>query len=754
MAEPSCEPIEVRPCDEVYFKNGDVVKGIYTSPDDRDGQHKIRDYRKNTTRFFTANEIRDIKRKQTPNMAVDALFKESVGDARKTVLIAKQAMFQFNNMSAKCIAGLEREARSKDASLLTYLADLYLQAGQNKHALQTAEILVAATPQAISFMWRGLAQLALGNLTAAEHDLDKAFKLAPLHIGILVARANLLMNTGRADDAKAMFTNVLKVETSNQSALVGLGLTQLRQGEFNEAEQSFQAALKLNASFRQARLGLACAKLLLKQYPEAYQEADTILQLDTKCGEAYGIQALAKLYLGDQKSLAIFDQKIKESFNEKPNQPRLLLAWIAGLERAAQFEDAQGTPEATASAKAICERATVKLAELVAANPSDSMLQYFIGERKFRAGDFNGAQIAFERAAQLSPKYAPARAACGATALRLGKWDTAQSAYTAAQQLNDNCGEYYAGQGLALLKMQKYELAKDAFDKARDLDKNNVTALCGRGYIANFGKDKEGAIGFFQRALAVDGACSYAADALKKIYAQDDLIFEYLTFEGNVASPLWKPRNLGAVKAQIVNGQILFSGTQGSAMSGKVEFYREVKADDFFSLEADLEIAPASPVNFGLRIASGVGSLINFEVEFGKDESNEVKMRFKDYQGQPPVWTPVKAEWPTNGRIRLGIETDDLKNGKVKFSINGKRSEPFKLVLQKPNRVSVGFFVQSPAKEAVRATVDNVSLLIRGVAIPDKAALDTTVIFNEEEKKTESNNDQSKDNKRELKIKN
>lgn len=729
--------IELRPYDEVYFKDSTVIKGTI-SETDNPGEYRIKDIRTGAARPFTMDMAREVKRRATVETELARLQKQDAGQPGRILRVAQEAMRRFGGPTDKLIAMLEKEAGSKLPDLLALLCQLYLQTGQLAPALKTSETLIGVAPgQARGYLLRGQAQLASGNLEAAEKDLDKAFQLAPEDQEVIVSYADYFLRSGRPEKARELFASALAKNPKNVAALVGKGMVCLRQGEFSEAEQSLKEALLIDGKQKQAQLGLAAVKAMTGRTEDAYREAESVLNVDNRCAEAIGLQAFAKLFAGDRESLGVFAAKLKDALNERPNQPRLVLASAAALEREAKLDEAQNTPEALSAAKQKRDEAAARYAEVLASDPPDAYLQYFIGERKFRAGEFAGADTAFQRAARLAPSYAPVHAAVGAVSLRLSKWDAARDAFAQAIKLDPKVGEYHAGKGLSLLKAKRFEEASPAFNEALSFDRNNVTALCGKGYIANFEKNKNSAIGFFQQALAADGACDYAADALNSIYKQENMSLEYLTFSDNQVPGAWRVRAGGTVKPSVLNGRVVFTGVQGASAAGKIELCKDIRAEDFVRLEADLEILPESAVTFGLRLASASVVAVNFEVEFGKDETTEIKVRFKDFGGQPEIWQGLKTEWPADGRARLGMDTDELRAGdtKMRLWINGRKVAELSLKLQKLARLSAGVFVQPSRKEAVQAVVDNIVLVVRGSPALEKDLPDAIKLLKEDEKK-------------------
>ena len=127
---------------------------------------------------------------------------------------------------------------------------------------------------------------------------------------------------------------------------------------------------------------------------------------------------------------------------------------------------------------------------------------------------------------------------------------------------------------------------------------------------------------------------------------------------------------------------------------------------------------PTSPVEFGLRLSSGIGPAPSFEVLFGKDNSNEIKVKFRDAGGAMPAWASTRTEWPANGRVRLSLETEGLKIGDqtiFKLSVNGRVvAEITPKLTQKPGRLTLGMYLQAPPNEKVNATVNNVVVVRKG----------------------------------------
>jgi tetratricopeptide (TPR) repeat protein len=726
--------IEVRRFDEVVLKNGSVLTGKVFESDNSD-EVRVRDVRTQATRPVKKSEIKEWRKAADLDGEINRLASEAKGRPDRVLRLCEEIVNYHESRINRATEILESEAGTRNPGILTLLVELQLRQGNNAGAQKYAEELGKAAPNsATALALRGQANLATGNLESAKKDLDKAAQMAPDDLTVIVARAEFFLRSGKPQEARDEFDRALSRNGKNLLALMGKGRLMLRQGEFAEADATFNQVLSIDPKHRDAMLGLAATKAMSGKPEECYSLCNEVLRYYPNSGEAYGLQAFSNLITGDPDLLPKFYQKMEEAFKEKPEQPRLLLAWAVALDREAAALEAGGNAGDLEKAAAKRIEAKGKYAEVLGSDAPDAYLQFFIGERKFRANDFAGAERAFQMVTKLAPRYAPAFGALGAVALRNNKGDVARDAYTAAIALDSGNAEYHAGLGLALLKAKKMEEASQVLGEALKRDKRSATALCGLGYIANFAKDKDRAVGLFQDALAADGNCEFAADALRRIYQQQNMTLEYVTFSDDRLPNQWKYRAAGSIRPTTVNGEVLFSGTQGTNSGNKLEIYRDLRAEEFSRIEADITVAPTSAVNAGVRIAAGAGGGVSFELELGKDESNEVKVRYRDFGGKAPVWLPVKIPWPADGRVRLALSTDDLAAGHVQLYVNGKRVGQVDLVLQKPKRITAGIFVQAPPREVVHVIGDNLVLVSRGAGAEEDAATGLTITQDEKPK--------------------
>jgi tetratricopeptide (TPR) repeat protein len=649
----------------------------------------------------------------TPPNAVDEQFKKN---PERTAGVARKAMRVFigNKDVEKVVNGqLELAAGRGDTAAMGLLVEVKLTQGEWVSAEQLARQLIARKNfgMAQALLMRALA--GEGKRPEADAALEQALKMAPDDPMVMVWTAEYLLDTGRSEKAREIFASALTRNPKNTSALVGAGYVALRQGMLDEAADCFGRARAAIPStelrdprFVRATLGLAATKALQGQYEDTKQLSKDVLNIDTSNARAYGLQGYAFLMAGgENESQAL--PKIDIALKGEPENPRFKAIKAIALMRQGQLSQANEKPD-DATAK-LGESAKL-LAEIAEADLNDPWAAYLVAEMLFDQQQYDRALPQFQKAALLNANYAPAHQAVGATALALKKWPEAEAAYRKAIELDDKVAEYQAGLGLALLGQRQNDKAQEVLKQAWQMDRSNVEALCGLGYLANLDKNEVTMKDLFHQALACDGDCAYAADALKKLYAFRNYHMEYLTFTED-PPPGWSvARGAGRLRPEKQNGVLQWRGPQSTGVTPRVDYCTTGKAEEFVRLEADLCIKPDSPTVMGLRIGSAGGN-IAFFFEFGKDENNRMAYRLQDFRGMRD-WTQL-GEWPKSGKVRLGVESPDLLSGQIQLYVNGERKLAGKLELARTGRITAGVFLQAGANTAVDAYADNIVYVCR-----------------------------------------
>jgi tetratricopeptide (TPR) repeat protein len=694
---------QIRPKDELYLTNGTFKRGLIL---ESANPTRVR-FQDDKDRIFELPrvDVRDIRKRTTPESELLRLSLEHRGKPVMMLKVAREALTRFTNLRRQTMEALEMECPGQDPDILRLTAELNLEFNEPAKAEEKIRTLLKlfARPEDRSLL--GAALRAQKKYDEALRELAQAYQEAPTREEIALSYAEALSVAGDQAAAQKIYVGVLTHNRGSAQALTGVGLALLRRGETAEAEKHFAEARKQKTGDPTAALGWAVCQILAKQYAEAAGVINETLTANPADPKALATAGWVKLLSGDPK---VLDEAI-ENFRaglKSDDRPRVRLGLATALDRAAFFAAAKGAGEHATKLRAEAES---RRKSIEAADPNDAYLQYWLGERKFRIGDNAGAEKAFRRAADSTTHYAPVWGALGATALRRKDWSAAKDAYDKALALEPKNAAWHAGKGVSLLGLKQAAEARVILAKALELAPNDPIALCAFGYLANFERNEESAVNFFQRALAADGESSYAAEALRRLSAQRGIVLHRLTFSDKRIPDGW--RISGSPYASVSEGgELVWSGApSGTDFGGKyAEFALRLPGQAFMRLAADLRVEPSAPLEFGLRLSGGIGG---YEVAFGKDAGGRLVYRVQTMEGRHAEWKSCRErKWPDDGRARLMLETEDLAAGKIKLYFNGELMGILPIQAKLPSRISAGVFLYPTTREALEARADNIIL--------------------------------------------
>ncbi|MEN8182168.1 MAG: sulfatase-like hydrolase/transferase [Myxococcota bacterium] len=142
-------------------------------------------------------------------------------------------------------------------------ADRLLAAGEAEAAMQLLEEF--AEEQSVALLnIRATAALAVGDLELAERSLRAGIELAPVHMAAHSRLAQLLLASERADEARAVYEGMLRIDPAQRVAHTGLGALAEAQGDLAGAERWYLRAYELSApeaGWRLAALWLEAGRL-------------------------------------------------------------------------------------------------------------------------------------------------------------------------------------------------------------------------------------------------------------------------------------------------------------------------------------------------------------------------------------------------------------------------------------------------------------------------------------------------------------
>ena len=189
---------------------------------------------------------------------------------------------------------------------------LALQREQHAVAMDAFTQAVAARPDhARAWYYRGLSRDAMGDHVGAMHDMDRALALDPNDANVLLRRADVYLNAGRAREARADLEALLKLHPSGpiaEHALFSLGRAGVALGEFDRAFSAYDRLLALTPDDPMGLCDRGIARAHLGQHEAAIRDLTRAIALDPALDKAYTARAVELIGLG-RKTEACADLK-------------------------------------------------------------------------------------------------------------------------------------------------------------------------------------------------------------------------------------------------------------------------------------------------------------------------------------------------------------------------------------------------------------------------------------------------------------
>ena len=311
----------------------------------------------------------------------------------------------------------------------------------------------------------GKADLALGDLAAAEVHLRRALELRPGLVTSRSALAATYMRENRLQDARREFLAVLTADPRNFFALYGVGLICLLDRHAAEAVAYFEQANQLKPSDPAILTHKLQAHLELKQQRQA--EA-ALAELDTQLspGDPRRSQ-LAELLVGEGAyGLAINEFEFLHKAH--PDSPDLSYNLALAYHRAGR-ED-----EASALVKSLLTR-----------NESAD-LESLLGEVEQGRGDRGRSLAAFRRAADLEPTNEDYRFDYAQALVRDWNLNEAFQVFAQACKEFPKSARMWLGLGATYYLVGKYQAAVETLLHAAEVapDRPEAYYFLGRAYDA------------------------------------------------------------------------------------------------------------------------------------------------------------------------------------------------------------------------------------------------------------------------------
>jgi tetratricopeptide (TPR) repeat protein len=195
------------------------------------------------------------------------------------------------------------ELEPDNLSARIWLASVYLSAGLNQQALDTAAASRAHQPsleQQIELArLEAMARFALGEVETAEEILRRARQQFPTADRIFEAQADLYLTQGDNTNALAIINEHLQVNPGNVRALINKAAISLRIQNFDQAEAALANALRRDPQNVQTLLTQSALFIQTQRFTNAVDAVNRVLAIDPQNQAALMNRAIALLQSGD-----------------------------------------------------------------------------------------------------------------------------------------------------------------------------------------------------------------------------------------------------------------------------------------------------------------------------------------------------------------------------------------------------------------------------------------------------------------------
>ncbi|OLD61802.1 MAG: hypothetical protein AUI53_04200 [Acidobacteria bacterium 13_1_40CM_2_60_7] len=365
------------------------------------------------------------------------------------------------------------------------------RAGRFREAQTDAQELVKAQPDnARAWMFLGMASVRLNEAAKAVQAFEKAIALDPtdsrpyFDLGLLYASQNDL------DKAIDRYQKGLALDDRNGATYYNYGRVLLAKGRIQEAVDALRRDLALNPSDSEARIAVVEALLRAHERKKAREEVHAVLEKNDAPGTVL-VSLGGLLVRGGEFDLGktVLTRALAVSPDSAAAHIELSRLSTALSYHTEAIHDArravQLAPDSLETNLALAEAlisarqdrlATELLKKLEPRFGGTGAFHYTLGIAEYRAGRYQPAVTAFERAIQLDPNLDLAFFLLGQTHLVGGELDPAEACFKSAVRLKPDSTLYY--NYLARVYEQKgspfHDAAVQATERVLALDPKDV----------------------------------------------------------------------------------------------------------------------------------------------------------------------------------------------------------------------------------------------------------------------------------------
>jgi tetratricopeptide (TPR) repeat protein len=452
--------------------------------------------------------------------------------------------------------------------------------------------------------------LMAGVLFTQEHkpeafaELNRAIQIDPKRVEsyLSLARFHALSKDNAA--AEATYQRAISVNGSSAQAHYEFGKFLVQTNRVDDAEKEFELGVQVEPNNRDARFVLASFYLVNKRFAKAEDAYKALAELDKDTPQ--GRSVLGDFYGSTGRlddAIAIYKEVITKSPDYTPGHYRLAELMLNRNDLAGAKAEIENILKKDATDRqAMILRARIEmqggsqndlkaamadLAEVLKQEPNSRPGLYFMAEANFRVGQIDQARVYAGDLERNYPDYLPgklmqiqinmaagdAKSALQASGQLLDRINKATpDRDTTPQMLADLRANALVAHGSAALQMRDTKTARQDFLMAHDAAPNSTDVYVNLAAVSLFENKQDEAIGFYNSALAIDGANFNSLRGLVNVYfARNQANLAHARVDQSIAA---QPNN---ASLHFLKGQIY--GFERNASGAESEFRRALEID-------------------------------------------------------------------------------------------------------------------------------------------------------------------------------
>ena len=440
------------------------------------------------------------------------------------------------------------------AELQAARGDAEAALGNADKARQAYDLALAARPGFPAALI-GMARLAVTEkqFEAADKMAAQALALHPKDTDVLMLKGDLLRGEGKADEAKAAYAEVLKIDPAHRNAWVNQAYLDISRQDFTAAKADLDAARKAAPD----NLNVLHAQGLLEFSQGQHAQAkDTVLKILKVAPEHLPTLLLAGSVEFALRSLPQAEQHLKkylEAFPDHAYARKQLGAVYLQQGRPAQaletLTSLTGPASQDVQALALAGDANVQLRNYAEAgtlferasaiDPKAPVLRNSLAMSKMAQGDDARAIRELEESAKLDTTSVRSGMLLAVTELRLKHYDKALAAVNALEASQPPSAEVQTLKGGIYVAMKDLPKARASFEKALALNPAYFTASANLAQMAITENKPDVAKALMLKVLEKDGKNTEAMQALAELArkaGREGEVTEWLE-KSNAANP-------------------------------------------------------------------------------------------------------------------------------------------------------------------------------------------------------------------------